>query len=227
VFSYRFLAIIIEVYKHKKEKESARRDVTLPERKLLDAIAAEILVCRKCELWKTRKNPVPGEGSPHSQIMFIGEAPGYWEDVKGKPFVGAAGKFLDTLLSEAALSRESVFIGNILKCRPPKNREPSRDEIETCTPYLNSQIRVIQPEFIVTLGNYSTAYIFSKVGLPFNGITRVHGKFHETSILDMQVTVFPTFHPAAGLYNARYKGLLQQDFQLLRQELVKHGCPKV
>ncbi len=199
----------------------------LSRKELLDAIAAEILVCRKCELWKTRKNSVPGEGNPNSQIMFIGEAPGYWEDVKGKPFVGAAGNFLDTLLSEVGLSRESVFIGNILKCRPPKNREPSRDEIETCTPYLNSQIRVIQPEFIVTLGNYSTGYIFSKVALPFNGITRVHGKFCKASILGLNVIVFPTFHPAAGLYNARYKGLLQQDFQLLRQELVKHGCPEV
>jgi len=199
----------------------------LSKKELLDAIVTEVIVCRKCELWKTRKNPVPGEGSPNSQIMVIGEAPGYWEDVNGKPFVGAAGKFLYTLLSEAGVSRESVFISNILKCRPPNNREPLPDEIEVCTPYLNSQIRVIQPKIIVTLGNYSTAYIFSKVGLPFNGITRAHGKFYEASILDLNVIVFPTFHPAAGLYNARYKGLLQQDFQLLRQELVKHGCPKV
>jgi uracil-DNA glycosylase family 4 len=199
----------------------------LSKRELLDAIATEILVCRKCELWKTRKNPVPGEGSSHSQIMFIGEAPGYWEDVKGKPFVGAAGKFLDTLLSEAGLSRESVFIGNILKCRPPKNREPSQDEIETCTPYLNSQIQVIQPKYIVTLGNYSTSYIFAKAMLPFNGITQAHGKFYKASTLDMRVKIFPTFHPAAALYHLKYKELLQQDFQLLRQELVKHGCPKV
>jgi len=190
----------------------------LSKRELLDAIVTEVIVCRKCELWKTRKNPVPGEGSPNSQIMFIGEAPGYWEDVKGKPFVGAAGKFLDTLLSEAGLSRENVFIGNILKCRPPKNREPSPDEIEACTPYLNSQIRVIQPEFIVTLGNYSTAYIFSKVALPFNGITRVHGKFYKASILDMQVTIFPTFHPAAALYHPKYKEQLISDFHTLKQE---------
>jgi len=170
---------------------------------------------------------VPGEGSPHSQIMLVGEAPGYWEDIKGKPFVGAAGKFLDTLLSIANLSRTDVFIGNVLKCRPPKNRKPLPDEVKTCTPYLERQIRIIQPRFIVTLGNYSTAYIFSKAGLPFNGITRAHGKFYEASILGLNVIVFPTFHPAAGLYNAKYKGLLQQDFQLLRQELVKHGCPEV
>jgi len=193
----------------------------LSKKELLDAIVTEVIVCRKCELWKTRKNSVPGEGSSHSQIMFIGEAPGYWEDVKGKPFVGAAGKFLDTLLSEAGLSRENVFIGNILKCRPPKNREPSPAEIEACTPYLNRQIQVIQPEFIVALGNYSTAYIFSKVALPFNGITRVHGKFYEASILDMQVTVFPTFHPAAALYHPKYKEQLISDFHMLKQELTQ------
>jgi len=193
----------------------------MSKRELLSAIAAEILACRKCELWRTRKNPVPGEGSPESQIMFIGEAPGYWEDVKGKPFVGAAGNFLNTLLSEAGLSRENVFIGNILKCRPPKNREPSRDEIKTCTPYLNRQIRVIQPKIIVTLGNYSTVYIFSKVALPFNGITRVHGKFYKASILDMQATIFPTFHPAATLYHPKYKEQLISDFHTLKQELTQ------
>jgi uracil-DNA glycosylase family 4 len=193
----------------------------LSKKELLDAIAAEVNVCCKCELWKTRKTPVPGEGSPDSQIMFIGEAPGYWEDAKGKPFVGAAGKFLGTLLSEAGLSRESVFIGNILKCRPPKNREPLPDEIEACTPYLNSQIRVIHPKIIVTLGNYSTAYVFSKIALPFNGITRTHGKFYKASILDIQVTIFPTFHPAAALYHPKYKEQLITDFHTLKQELLQ------
>jgi uracil-DNA glycosylase family 4 len=191
----------------------------LSKSELLDAVAAEILVCRKCQLWKTRKNPVLGEGGANSRIMFIGEAPGYWEDVKGKPFVGAAGKFLDTLLAEIGYSRENVFIGNILKCRPPKNREPSPDEIKKCTPYLDRQIRVIQPKYIVTLGNYSTGYIFSKVTLPFYGITRAHGKLYETSILGTQITVFPTFHPAASLYSGKYKELLQQDFQLLKNRL--------
>jgi uracil-DNA glycosylase family 4 len=193
----------------------------LSKRELLDAIVTEVIVCRKCELWKTRKNPVPGEGNPNSQIMFIGEAPGYWEDVKGKPFVGAAGKFLDALLSEAGLSRENVFIGNILKCRPPKNREPSPDEIETCTPYLNSQIQVIQPKIIVTLGNYSTAYIFSKVALSFKGVTRVHGKFYKASIFGLNVIVFPTFHPAAALYHPKYKEQLIADFHTLKQELTQ------
>ncbi|MDI6847804.1 MAG: type-4 uracil-DNA glycosylase [Candidatus Bathyarchaeia archaeon] len=195
----------------------------MSKRELLDAIAAGVIVCRKCELWKTRKNAVPGEGSPNSQIMFIGEAPGYWEDIQGRPFVGAAGKFLDTLLSEIGFSRQTVFIGNILKCRPPKNREPLPDEIQKCTPYLNSQIQIIQPKIIVTLGNYSTAYIFSKATLPFNGITQAHGKFYKASILDMRVTMFPTFHPAASLYSARYKEQLIRDFRTLQHELKEKG----
>lgn len=187
----------------------------------LALIAQQILNCRKCPLHKTRKNPVPGEGNPQAKIMFIGEAPGYWEDVKGKPFVGAAGKFLDTLIAILNLSRKDVFITNVLKCRPPKNREPSPNEVQQCTPYLDKQIRIIQPKFIITLGNYSTGYILSKAGLPFNGITQAHGKFYETTILDLHVTVFPTFHPAAGLYSGRYKKLLQQDFQLLKKEISK------
>ncbi|MGB9777837.1 MAG: type-4 uracil-DNA glycosylase [Candidatus Bathyarchaeales archaeon] len=192
----------------------------------LEALAKEILNCKKCGLHKTRKNAVPGEGNPQSQIMFIGEAPGYWEDVKGKPFVGAAGKFLDTLLASIGFLRDDVFIGNVLKCRPPGNREPAQNEIQTCTPYLDRQIRIIQPKFIVTLGNYSTAYIFSKANLPFNSITQVHGKIYEVTVLNMSITVFPTFHPAAALYSARYKEELTNDFQRLKSELAKRGLIK-
>jgi len=198
----------------------------MPKKELLGAVAAEVVVCVKCQLWKTRKNAVPGEGNPESQIMFIGEAPGYWEDVKGEPFVGDAGKFLDTLLAEIGFTRNDVFICNVLKCRPPKNREPMLDEIQTCTPFLNRQIKAIQPKFVVTLGNYSTSYIFSKANLHFSGITQAHGKFHETSVLGMPVTVFPTFHPAAALYSAKYKKELINDFQLLGRELAKRGIVK-
>lgn len=196
---------------------------TLSKRKPLDTVAAEIIVCTKCPLWKTRKNAVPGEGNPETQIMLIGEAPGYSEDVKGKPFVGAAGKFLETLLSEVGFSRNEVFIGNVLKCRPPKNREPMPNEIQTCTPYLDRQIKIIQPKFIVTLGNYSTAYIFLKAGLPFSSITQAHGKFYEASVLGIRVTLFPTFHPAAALYSAKYKEQITTDFKRLKQELEKRG----
>ena len=189
---------------------------------LLDVVAAEVIVCTKCPLWKTRKNAVPGEGNPESPVMFIGEAPGQSEDIKGKPFVGAAGKFLETLLSEIGLSRNDVFICNIVKCRPPRNREPMPNEIQTCTPYLDRQINIIKPKFVVTLGNYSTAYIFSKANLPFNGITQARGKFYQATILNMQITIFPTFHPAAALYSAKYKETLQHDFQLLKNKLARH-----
>lgn len=193
------------------------------KKELLNAVAAEVTVCKKCHLWKTRKNAVPGEGNPNTQIMFIGEAPGYWEDVKGKPFVGAAGNFLDMLLSEIGFLRDGVFIGNVLKCRPPRNREPQSEEIQTCTPYLDRQVKIIQPKFIVTLGNHSTAYIFSKANLRFTSITQAHGKFYETTILGVKVTIFPTFHPAAALYSAKYKEQITSDFKLLKQELEKRG----
>jgi DNA polymerase len=217
--------IHLEAYNNKTEKHYLRGN-HLSEKKLLDDVAAEVVVCTKCSLWKTRKNAVPGEGSPQTEIMFIGEAPGYWEDAKGQPFVGDAGKFLDSLISAIGFSRENVFICNVLKCRPPKNREPMPSEIQTCTPYLDRQIHAIQPKFIVTLGNYSTAYIFSKARLPFSSITQVHGKFHEVSILGINVTVFPTFHPAAALYSAKYKELITSDFRLLGQELEKRGFIK-
>jgi len=190
---------------------------------LLNAIATEVVACRKCHLWKTRKNAVPGEGNPNAQVMFVGEAPGHWEDVKGRPFVGAAGKFLENLLSIVGFSREDVFICNVLKCRPPENREPSQQEIQTCTYYLDRQIEVIKPKVIVTLGNYSSAYIFSKAELPFQSITQTHGKFHDITILGIKVIVFPTFHPAAALYSARYREQITNDFKLLRQKLAEKG----
>jgi uracil-DNA glycosylase family 4 len=155
--------------------------------------------------------------------LFVGEAPGQSEDLQGEPFVGAAGKFLDNLLSQIGFSRADVFITNVVKCRPPRNRDPSPREVETCTPYLNRQISVIRPRFIVTLGNHSTAYILSKAALPFFNITKARGRVYETSILGMKLAVFPTFHPAAALYSARYKEQLEEDFQLIKDELQKRG----
>jgi DNA polymerase len=190
----------------------------------LDAIAAEVTVCTKCPLWQTRKNAVPGLGRADAEIMFVGEAPGYWEDLQGKPFVGGAGKLLDTLLDEIGLSRSDIFICNVLKCRPPKNREPLLIEIQTCTQYLDRQILAVQPRLIVTLGNCSTAYIFSKAALAFNGITQARGRFYFASLLGLQLTVFPTFHPAAALYNAKYKQQITEDFKMLRQALQKRNA---
>ena len=185
----------------------------------LALIAWQILNCRKCPLHKTRKNPVPGEGNPQAKTILIGEAPGYWEDIKGKPFVGAAGKFLDTLLATANLTRQQIYITNILKCRPPRNRPPQPNETKACTPYLDKQIQTIKPKIIITLGNHATAYIFQKAQLPYTSITQQHGKPQNTQLLGIRLTIYPTFHPAAALHNPKYKTLLQQDFQKLKQTL--------
>ena len=175
--------------------------------------------CTECCLSQTRKNIVFGEGNEHAQVMFIGEAPGYYEDVEGRPFVGSAGKFLNQLLEEAGLKRTDVYITNILKCRPPNNREPLPEEVEKCTPLLENQIKSIQPNIIITLGNHATEFIFSKTGLQFYGITRHHGKPHEVSLLGLKVKIFPTFHPASALYHGEYKTLLMEDFNKLRSLL--------
>jgi uracil-DNA glycosylase family 4 len=190
-------------------------------KELLDNVATEVVVCTKCCLWKDRKKAVPGIGNPESRLMLIGEAPGRSEDIKGEPFVGTAGKFLDTLLSEIGFSRKDVFITNVVKCRPPENRDPLPNEIETCTPYLNRQMGIIEPEMIFTLGKHSTAYVFSKANLPFHSITQEHGKMFETKILGVKTRVFPTFHPAAALYNASYEKQIREDFQLVKKTAKK------
>lgn len=187
------------------------------------AVVAEVIGCRGCELWKHRRNPVPGEGNVDAAVMFVGEAPGYWEDVKARPFVGAAGKLLDELLSEIGLSRGDIYIANILKCRPPENRDPSSDEVAACTPFLNQQIQIIGPRLIVTLGRHATSYILSKAGFPVEGITKLHGRTFTTRLLGLQLVVIPTFHPAAALYNVKYKRGLEDDFQIIKFELEKLG----
>lgn len=185
----------------------------------MDAVAAEIRVCRRCELWRCRKNPVPGEGSLDAEVMFVGEAPGYWEDIKGRPFVGAAGKFLDELLSKIGLSRSSVYIANVLKCRPPENRDPLTSEIEACTPFLDRQIKLIKPKVIVPMGRHAASYILSKAGFEAGGITKLHGKKWDINLFGLRLTVLPTYHPAAALYNPNYKTELERDFQTLKNEL--------
>lgn len=189
----------------------------------LKTIEGEVKACRKCDLWKSRKNPVAGEGNSDAVVMFIGEAPGYWEDVRGRPFVGAAGKLLDEMLLGIGLSRSEVYIANILKCRPPDNRDPLPFEVEACTPFLDRQIQIIEPRLIVPLGRHSTSYILSKAGLKdVGGITRLRGKVYAVDVLGLRVFVIPTYHPAAALYNAKYRDCLEGDFQLLGLELEKH-----
>jgi len=185
------------------------------------AIVAEVIGCRGCELWRQRRNPVLGEGNVDAAVVFVGEAPGYWEDVKGRPFVGAAGKLLDELLSEIGLSRGDIYIANILKCRPSDNRDPSSDEVAACTPFLNRQIQIIGPRLIVTLGRHATSYILSEAGFPVEGITKLHGRTFTTRLLGLQLVVIPAFHPAAALYNVKYKRGLEDDFQIVKLELEK------
>ncbi len=184
-------------------------------------IKQEVLDCKKCPLYKTRKNPVFGEGSLKAMIMFIGEAPGYNEDLLGRPFVGRAGKFLDELLDSINLSRNEIFITNILKCRPPNNRDPLESEIKACSPYLNEQINIIKPRIIVTLGNFSTRFILKKFSISPQQITKIHGKVFRIKNLIYDVVVIPMFHPAAALYNPNMKQTMFDDFEILREELNK------
>ena len=191
----------------------------MPKRDLMETLADEIRICRKCGLWRQRKNAVPGEGNLDVAVMLIGEAPGYWEDVKGRPFVGAAGKILDEMLSKAGISRSDVYITNVVKCRPPENRDPRTSEIETCTPYLDRQIRIVKPKFVVTLGRHATSYVLAKVGFESEGITKIHGRVYETKLLGFKVSVIPMYHPAAALYKAKYRDALYKDFRTLKLEL--------
>jgi len=188
---------------------------------LMEQIANEVRVCVKCPLWEGRKRAVPGEGYIEASVVFVGEAPGCWEDLKGLPFVGAAGKILNELLEEIGLPRESAFITNVVKCRPPDNREPRPLEITTCTGlYLNRQIGLIKPKMIVTLGRHSTAYILSKAGLEeVESITRLRGRVYDVKLLGLSVAVLPMYHPASVLHNPKYRDELEGDFQLLRVEL--------
>ena len=172
----------------------------------LDSVAAEVRVCPLCELSRTRTNAVPGDGAAHARILFIGEGPGWNEDKQGKPFVGPAGKFLDELLTIAGVSREDVFITNVVKCRPPGNRDPLPDEIAACAPYLDRQIAMIDPEVVVTLGRFSMARWF-----PGERISKIHGNPKR----DGKRLIVPMYHPAAALHQQALRGLIEADFAKL------------
>ena len=178
----------------------------------LEQVAAEVRVCPKCELSRTRTMAVPGEGAPRARVMLIGEGPGWHEDRQGRPFIGNAGKFLDELLAKAGLSRESVFITNVVKCRPPGNRDPLPDEIAACAPYLDRQIAAIDPEIIVTLGRFSMARWF-----PGERISRIHGQpKREGGRL-----IVPMYHPAAALHQGALRGAIEEDFAKLPKILAE------
>lgn len=177
----------------------------------LDDLQAQVAACRRCPLCEGRTNTVFGAGNPDARVLIVGEAPGKNEDLQGVPFVGAAGKYLDELLGIAGLARDEVFIANVLKCRPPSNRDPRPEEIQACTPYLREQTRTINPEFIVTLGNFSTKFIL-KTDV---GITRLHGTLQRAG----RFKVFPIFHPAAALYDGSKREALENDFATLGELL--------
>mgnify|MGYP000156236320 CR=1 FL=1 len=180
---------------------------------LLNKLADAIRACTLCPLAAHRKQAVPGEGPADAEIMLIGEAPGYHEDQQGRPFVGPAGRFLTELLARAGLRREEVFITNVVKCRPPNNRDPAPIEIKTCTStWLEKQIEIINPGVIITLGRYSTALF-----LPNQPITKVHGQPHQVN----GRVIIPMFHPAAALHQERFKEPLIKDFEKLPQILAE------
>lgn len=177
----------------------------------LDWIAREASICTKCALHESRKKAVTGEGPANAEIMFIGEGPGFHEDEQGRPFVGASGKFLDQLLEQAELVRTDVFIANVVKCRPPGNRDPQPDEMETCTQvYLDLQIALIQPKIIVTLGRFSMGHF-----LPGAAISRIHGQPHQVG----DVIVYPMLHPAAALRRPEWKTAFVADAQRIPELL--------
>jgi DNA polymerase len=177
---------------------------------ILDQIASEIAVCKKCALHHSRKNAVPGEGPANAEIMLIGEGPGFYENEQGRPFVGAAGQFLDELLAQAGLRRADVWIGNVVKCRPPGNRDPLPEELEACDAYLERQIAAINPKIIITLGRYSMNKF-----LPGAKISAVHGQMRRVG----ERFVIAMFHPAAALHQVSLKPAILQDFARLPQLL--------
>lgn len=186
----------------------------------LKGIRDEVVDCQKCSLCKTRTLPVVGQGSHQAKIMLVGEAPGASEDQTGFPFCGQAGKILDELLNSADLKREAVYICNILKCRPPRNRDPQKEEINACVPYLERQIQIIQPAIIGSMGNYATAFLLEKFGLgdKIQGISRIHGQVFEAKTDFGPIKLIPLYHPAVAVYNANMKEALKKDFKILYEK---------
>ncbi len=172
-------------------------------------IQERVRVCRHCALSEGRTNPVFGAGSAAARLMFAGEAPGYHEDLQGVPFVGQAGKLLDKLLARIGLSRRDVYIANVLKCRPPGNRDPQTEEIEMCRAFLEEQISIIEPVVICSLGNFATKLLSGKP----DGISRVRGRTQP--LAGREALLFPVYHPAAALYTPGNLKVLESDFDLL------------
>jgi DNA polymerase len=187
----------------------------------LDRLSAEWRGCQECALASTRTQVVVGRGNPRSSLMFVGEAPGFHEDKQGLPFVGQAGKLLDTLLGEVGIPTDGYYIANVLKCRPPGNRDPQPDEIAACEGYLFKQVELIRPRVICTLGNFATKLLS---GQP-HGITRVRGNPQPRRFADVDVLLYPIYHPAAALYTPSMLDTLRADFARLPELLSGEPAP--
>jgi uracil-DNA glycosylase len=196
------------------ERDATRRDA-------LAAYAAQISDCTKCRLAEGRTQVVFGVGNPDAELMFVGEAPGFHEDKQGYPFVGQAGKLLDQLLGGIGLSRDDVYIANVIKCRPPGNRDPQPDEIEACEAHLFRQLAIVEPKLVATLGNFATKLLSGKP----HGITRVHGRPQEASVGGRPVTLYPIYHPAAALYTPAMLRTLEEDFARIPELLATGERP--
>lgn len=185
----------------------------------LEEIGREVRRCTKCSLHRNRTNAVPGDGNPRTEILFVGEGPGQNEDKQGKPFVGEAGSFLEEMLASIGLKREDIFITNVVKCRPPNNRDPLEEEVDMCTRnYLFSQIKVIKPKLIVTLGRHSMRVFFSQI----KSISSVHGKAYKKA---GQVYLI-LYHPAAALYQRGLKEQMKEDFKQIPEIIKQIGNEK-
>jgi uracil-DNA glycosylase len=172
----------------------------------LAGLNAEIAECRQCELAATRTRTVPGEGRADAEILFIGEAPGYYEDQQGRPFVGPAGQFLEQLLGCIGLRRADVFIANVIKCRPPQNQDPLPHQIRACEGWLQRQLEIIEPKMVITLGRYSMAKFF-----PGQSISKIHGQPRRIG----ELLVVPMYHPAAALHQGSLRKTIEDDFKKL------------
>ena len=190
---------------------------------MLDALRTEASACTRCRLHEGRTQVVFGNGNPNADLMFVGEAPGFHEDQQGVPFVGQAGKLLDKLLGGIGMTRADVFVANVLKCRPPGNRDPLPEEIEACESHLFRQIELIKPTLVATLGNFATKLLSGRQ----TGITRVHGTEQEANVGGNRVVLYPLYHPAAALYTPAMLKVLEEDFARIPGLLGRALAPPV
>lgn len=186
-----------------------------------EGLVSEILSCTRCPLYSSRTRAVPGEGPLNASIMFVGEAPGRSEDLEGRPFVGSAGKLLDSLLSSIGVERGSVYITNVVKCRPPGNREPFDSEVRACNPYLRRQISMIKPKIIVALGRIAGRKLYEMAGLRWDSIRAARGRVERVRVEGVDLMLTVTFHPAAALYNPGLREELENDFKNVIAPLVR------